>query len=86
MTSNQDLSHLARKIGLRLLPLGLFAMLAGAPALAQNCSVIGNSIICDNGLSGQRAGNFTNWSDGTSLRNVSASPLQQRRYKLTDNR
>jgi hypothetical protein len=70
MTSNQGLSHLSRTTGLRLLSFGLVAMLASAPALAQTCSVIGNSITCDNGLSGQRTGNFTNWSDGTSSQRI----------------
>jgi hypothetical protein len=63
---SQALPHFSRKIGLQLLYLGLFAMLATSPALAQNCSVIGNTITCDDGRSGQRTGNFTNWSDGSS--------------------
>ena len=37
-------------------------------AHAQNCNMIGSSTFCDNGLSGNRMGNTTFWSDGTSSR------------------
>jgi hypothetical protein len=67
---HQSLPRLACKIGLQLLYLGLFAMLAGSPALAQTCSVIGNTITCDDGLSGQLTGNFTT---GVTARHRSAS-------------
>jgi len=72
---NEDLDHLSRKIGLQPLCPGLFAMLAASPALAQNCSVIGNTITCDDGLSGQRTGSFTQWSDGSSSQRVGNSTL-----------
>ena len=53
------------------------AALASSPSLAETCSVIGNSAVCDNGPSEKRIGNSTNNSDGTSSKN---------RYATSSNR
>jgi hypothetical protein len=47
-----------------ILTAALFVL--GSPAMAQNCTVTGNNVFCDNGLSAVRSGNSTFWNDGTS--------------------
>ena len=65
-----------------LLVLAFVAAVVGS-ASAQTCNTFGSSTRCDNGLSGQRLGNFTYWSNGSSSQRVGTFDLQQRRFEFT---
>lgn len=57
----------ARRIELLALVVVFFGA-GAAPALSQDCAYIGDSIICDNGISGQLLGGTAYFSDGTTAR------------------
>jgi hypothetical protein len=44
----------------------VWALLAVPAASAQNCTVVGRDIFCDDGVSGRRIGSTTFWNDGSS--------------------
>ena len=50
-----------------------FAGALGGSASAQTCNTFGSSTHCKNGLSAQRLGNFTYWSDGLPLKESARS-------------
>ena len=52
---------------MRILLALAFAAALGGSASAQTCNTFGSSTQCKNGLSAQRLGNFTYWSDGVFL-------------------
>ena len=43
--------------------LSALALLATTPALAQFCTVLGHTVMCDNGMTGSRLGNTIIWND-----------------------
>ena len=51
---------------MRLLLTTLLVLATSGSAFAQNCVVSGRSTYCNNGVTGQRFGNSTAWSDGVT--------------------
>jgi hypothetical protein len=51
---------------MRYLVAAILLTFAATSAVAQTCNVTGSSVVCNNGLTGNKTGNTTFWSDGTS--------------------